>query len=361
MSSQTDVLFQRILTTATTRGASDVHLSAGQPPYVRIDGSLLSLEEEGVLSPAVLDEVLESLLDDPAKQELAMKKRVAIARSYGARLRLKAVVEYQQGYPAISLHLHTSLIPSLKELGLPKVVEELTQAKKGLVLMIGPYGSGRTTAIAAFLNAINMTRVARVVSLEQPVEYLLTPQKSYIEQQEVGRDTPSFIEGLHALREGDVEVVAVSALDHYAVFEELLTLIEGGRLGIASVEAENAVQALELLTAPFSAHERERVLHTLADVLVAVVGLRLLPRVGGGRVQVAEVLVMTAPVRVLVRDGKLGQVSSWMTSSREGGTVSLDRALAELVKTGEVLLEDALSEVSDKETFQRLVQARQPE
>lgn len=358
MSSQTDILFQRILTTATTRGASDVHLSVGHPPFLRIDGALVALEDEGVLSPAVLEEFMESVLDESAKQELALKKQVIVVRSMGARLRLKVEAHYQQGYPSLSLHLLAAQVPSLKELGLPRVVEDLTQTKKGIILVIGPYGSGRTTTIASFLSAINTKRNARIVSLEQPVEYLISSQKSFIEQREVGRDISSYVEGLQALRESDAEVVAVSTLDHHAVFEELLTLVEGGRLGIAGVEAENITQALEFLMQTFSAHERERILHILADELVAVMGLRLVPRVGGGRVQVAEVLVITPPVRALLRDGRLPQVSAWLISSREGGTVSLDRALSELVKTGEVLIEDALGEVSDKENFQRMVQAR---
>jgi len=237
-------------------------------------------------------------------------------------------------------------------------MEELARARKGLILIIGPHDSGRTTTVASLLDAINAARAERIVSLEDPVEYVLEPRKSLVEQREVGRDVPGFADGLRALKDTDVNVVAVSSLDDRAAFETLMDLVEGGRLGIAAVEAETVDEALEFLVQSFAAHERERLLHALAEVLVAVAGLRLVSRVGGGRVQVAEVLVVTAPVRALVRDGRFAQISSWMTSSREGGTISLDRALAELVKTGEVLMEDALAEVADKENFQRLVQAR---
>jgi len=358
MSSQTDVFFQRILTAATTRGASDVHFVAGQPPFMRIDGALVPYEEEGVLSSSVMEELAELVLDAQARQEFAVKKRAVVARAVGARARVKIIVEYRQGSPAMSLHVLTAHVPTLQELGLPKVMEELARARKGLILIIGPHDSGRTTTVASLLDAINAARAERIVSLEDPVEYVLEPRKSLVEQREVGRDVPGFADGLRALKDTDVNVVAVSSLDDRAAFETLMDLVEGGRLGIAAVEAETVDEALEFLVQSFAAHERERLLHALAEVLVAVAGLRLVSRVGGGRVQVAEVLVVTAPVRALLRDGRFAQISSWMTSSREGGTISLDRALAELVKTGEVLMEDALAEVADKENFQRLVQAR---
>lgn len=355
MSSQTDVLFQRILASAAARGASDAHLTVGQPPVVRVDGSLSPLEEEGVLAPATMEELVALLFDEHARQELAVKRRATIARTYGNRVRFKATVIYQQGYPFIFLHFLSSAIKTLKELGLPKVVEELTFLRKGLILVIGPHGSGRSTTIASFLNTINASRPENIITIEHPMEYVLTGERSVIEQQEAGRDVPSILEGLHALKDEDVDVLAVSEISDRYVFEELINLTEGGRLVVAPLDAETLSQAFEHIVESFASHERERICHSLADNLAAVIGVRLVPRVGGGRILVAEVLVVSAPVKALIRDGRFSQISSWVLTAREGGTVSLDRSLAELVKTGEVLVEDALREVSDKESFQRMV------
>ncbi|MEW6610153.1 MAG: ATPase, T2SS/T4P/T4SS family [Patescibacteria group bacterium] len=355
MSSQTDVFFQKIIASAAARGATDVHLTVGQPPLVRVDGTLTPLEDEGILAPATMEEFVMLLFDEQARQELSVKRRATIARTVGSRVRFKATVIYQQGYPFIFLHFLSPTLRTLKELGLPKVVEELSFTRKGLMFVTGPHGSGRSTTMASFLNTININRPENIVTIEHPIEYILTADKSVIEQQEVGRDVPSILEGLQALKNEDVNVVAVSEIPDRFVFEELINLTEGGRLVVAPLDAETLSQAFEHIVESYAAHERERICHSLADNLIAVIGVRLVPRVGGGSILVAEVLVVSAPVKALIRDGRFSQISSWVLTAREGGTVSLDRSLAELVKTGEVLLEDALREVSDKESFQRMV------
>ena len=357
MSSQTDISMQKLLTGAATRGVTDMHVSVGQPPAMRVDGVLHPLEEEGVVTPEVMEGLVTLLLDESSKQDFLLHKRATVSRMVGSRMRFKANVIYQQGYPSISFHFLSPTVRPLKELGLPKIIEDLTAVRQGLILVVGPYGSGRTTLIMSFIDAVNHARSEHIIVLEDPIEYVISGDKSLVDQQEVGRDIPTLTEGLRGLREEDVNVIAVSDLPDSQTFKALIDLAEGGRLCIAPLEAETVVQALERLVEPFAAHERERIMHSLADNLVAVIGLRLVPRVGGGRLSVTEVLMVTTPVKVLIREGRFAQISSWLLSTREGGTVGLDRSLAELVKTGEVLLEDALEYAVDKENFQRLVRS----
>ncbi len=334
-----------------------MHLSVGQPPAMRIDGVLNPIEEEGVVTPEIMEGVVTLLLNETSKQDLLMHKQVSVSHSVGSRMRFKAHILYQQGHPSVSFHFLSSFIRPLKDLGLPKAVEDLTAVRKGIIMVTGPYGSGRTTLIASFIDAINHTRSEHIVMLADTIEYTINGDKSLVDQQEVGKDIPSMIEGLKGLYEEDVNIVAVSELIDPEVFKVLIDLTEGGRLCIMPMEADTVAQALERVVEPFAVHERERIMHSLSDNLVAVIGLRLVPRVGGGRLSVTEILVVTSSVKVLIREGRFAQINSWLLSTREGGTVGLDRSLAELVKTGEVLLEDALEVATDRENFQRMVRS----
>lgn len=343
MQSAEAIVIQRILTTSAEYRASDLHLTVGNPPILRVDGKLVILEQEQVVTPDFMDRVTEMFLTPEQRQALERERELVVAYDLENRIRFKVSLFYQRGFIAASLRLISSEIKSLKDLGLPSVVLGFAQLTKGLVLITGPFGSGRTATMAALVNEINKTRTAHVVTIENPIEVLYVNDRSFIEQREVGRDTKSFRQALETASREDVDVVVVSEMEEPQVIEAVLTSAESSRLVISTMNTDSVMKTVEKIinSAPPELEVKTRT--QLAGTLQGIVSQRLLPRVGGGRILVAEVMVPTPPLRSVIRDGVLFQLQNILQTSREGGMISLDRSLAELVKTGEILLDDALA------------------
>jgi len=343
--------FKRILSTVAEYKASDLHLTVSNPPILRVDTKLVPLEKESVVTPDFVEAALSTLLNDEQKNILEKEKEIVFAYSLEDRARFRVTIFYQKGYPSISFHYIDEKIKTLKELGLPPVVERFTRVKKGLVIMSGPLGSGRTATLVSIINTINNARSEYILTIENPIEYLFVNNKSIIEQREVGRDTPSMADGLKTVMQEDVDVVMVSDLNSAEVIKEVMNIADSGRVVYASINADSVVKSIEKMVNLFSPDEQKQIKSSLADNLEGVVCQRLLPRVGGGRIVVAEVLVPTEPVRNVIKEGVYYQVNNIIQTSREEGMVSLDKLLAELVKTGEILIEEAIANAQDPQSL----------
>jgi twitching motility protein PilT len=346
----------RILTSVAEYNASDLHLSVGNVPTVRIDGELTPLREEKVITPDFLEKLKLFLLDERQKEILENERDIIFSYNFQNRIRFKINLFYQEGYLSASLRLITSDIKTLVELGLPKAVEQVTKLNKGLVIVCGPFGSGRTSTLAAILNEINNNRSEHILTIEKPIEYVFMDNRSIVEQREVGRDTHSFEKALKSAFQEDVDVIMVGDLNNKAVMKSALDLAEGGRLVFGGMGTDSSIKTIEKLINSFDAQEQQQARVQLSEALAGIIVQRLLPRVGGSRILVAEILIPTSPVRAVIREGNLLQLNNVLQTSREEGMISLDRSLAELVKTGEILLDSALQYAVDKNNLKMLAQ-----
>lgn len=350
------IVLTRVLSAAGQYRASDCHLTAGNPPILRVDGKLVALDDEPIITPDFLERVVELFLDEQQRKLLDEQREIVVAATWADRARYKVSFFHQRGSLSASLRLIPATIPLLRDLNLPKVVEDFAKLEKGLMLVTGPFGSGRTSTAAALLNEINQTRREHIVTVEKPIEYLFANSQSVIEQREVGRDTVSFEQALRTASREDVDVIYVSEMETPATIEAVLETAESSRLVLSTMNTDSVIRTLEKIITSFPDDEVQRIRVQLAATIEAIVSQRLLPKVGGGRIVVAEVMVPSGPIRSVIRDGALYQLTNILQTSREVGMVSLDRSLAELVKTGQILVDDALAHAVDRTALKALTQ-----
>lgn len=353
MSTTETLLINKILNLAAERRASDVHLTVGNYPVLRIDGKLITLTTETMLTPDFLWSMADSFLNEEDKKILESQRELVTVYSWANRARFRARVFFQKGYVAISLRIIPQLIRSPKDLGLPEAVLQAITQEKGLIIISGPFGSGRTSTVASLLETLNRNKGLHIQTLEKPIEYLLANNQSIIEQREVPKDTISFKQGLLDVLDEDVDVVVISELSEDGVEELILQAAESGKLVIAIMDANTVISALERFVSNIEAGRRLWGQTTLAQVLLAVVVQRLLPRVGGGLRLACEILTSTSAVQAIIKENRLSQLNSILQTSREEGMLNLDKALLELVRLGEVSADSAIEQAIDKEAFKR--------
>jgi twitching motility protein PilT len=347
------LLINNILNIASERKATDVHLVAGNNPVIRVDGRLLTLTEEVVLTPTSLNNIAETVLSKADIERLNQEREISTIYSWINRARFRIKVFYQKGYIAISMRLVPAYIRSPKDLGIPLAITQLLNRDKGLIFITGPFGSGRTTTAASLIETINQNKGLHIQTLEQPIEYLFSNNQSVIEQREVGKDVPDFSQGIKDVMDEDVDVVYVSLLHEFDLEERILELAESGKLVIVVMDADSVISAIERFLSDLSSEKRDWARNLLADVLIGGTAQRLLPRIGGGFALVSEVLTSTPAVRSSIKENKLHQLSSIMQTSKDEGMIDLDKALLSLVRSGEVSPEDAMSQALDPDIFKQ--------
>lgn len=352
MGATDSITFNRVVTTAVGWHASDIHFVIGNQPTVRIDGKLKLLEDEQLVTPEFIEVVAKMILTDLQRQQLVNQKEITTAFSLNPQARFKVTVVYQRGSLAISLHVISAAVRRLEDLNMPPVVTGFAKLTKGLIIVTGPYGSGKTTTLNAIVNAINETRSASIVTIEQPIEYLFVNNQSLIEQREVGRDALSTEQAVIAASREDTDIIVIAEASTPSVISAALDAAEASRLVLTTMNTDSVLGTIEKVLNSFPSTDVAKIRTQLASVLAGIVSQRLLPKIGGGQVAVAEVMVPTPPIRAVIRDGALLQLNNVLQTSRDAGLVSLDRALAELVKTGVVNVADALQNAVDPAAMQ---------
>lgn len=340
-----------ILNNASERKATDVHLVAGSQPVVRVDGNLVTLMEEQVLTPDIITGLAESFLSKEDLDRLSKEREVVSVYTWANRARYRAKVFYQKGYLAMSLRAIPAYIRSPKDLGVPTAIVQLLNREHGLIIITGPYGSGRTTTAAALLETLNQNKGAHIQTLEQPIEYLFANNQSVVEQREVGQDVTSFSKGLQDMLDEDIDVAFIDALHEDGMEELILELIENGKLVILVMDADSAVSAIDRFINNIDENKRAWGRELFAEVLLGIIAQRLLPRVGGGLSLGIEVLTSTAAVKSSIKDNNLAQINSIIQTSRDEGMIHLDKSLAELVRVGEVSKEEAHRQAIETQSF----------
>ncbi len=331
---------QELLLTAAQQGASDVHLSPGNYPVLRIDGRLTPLPEQQTLDRAATEGVLTLMLGGDASQ-LAKGEDLQFSYELEGKMRFRVSAYRTKGIWAAVLRTIPEEVRTVDDLNLPAVVKVFGKLSQGLVLVVGPRGHGKSTTLAALLDIVNRERAEKIITLEQPIEYVLRANKSVIDQRAVGRDVPSFAQGLTALPREDANVVLVGELPDAATVDAALTVAEMGHLVFAPYYTGTSAQTLERPLGLFPPDRQDAVRLRLAGTIAGIISQRLVPRIRGGLIPAVEVMVATTAVRTHIRDGKLSQIQQAIETGSAMGMLSLDRSLADLVRRKEISIENA--------------------
>jgi twitching motility protein PilT len=329
-----DPTLATLLQATVNSGASDLHLTVGRPPTARRDGLLVSFENVQTLTPSDTERMVQSLLDHRQAEEL--RERFQVDFSFGlegvGRFRVNAY--HQRSSIAIALRVIPQRVRTLEELGAPRAASILLDRPYGLVLVVGPTGSGKSTTLAAMIDRINETKPVHILTIEDPVEYLHQHKTAMVNQREVGTDTLTFEEGLRAALREDPDVVLLGEMRDLESIQIALSLAETGHLVFATLHTNDASQALDRMVDVFPAEKRDQIQIMLAGSLQGVVSQRLLPSVQGGRVAAYEVLMANDAVRNLLREGKSRQLRNVVATGGGEGMQTLEMDLARLVSAG---------------------------
>jgi twitching motility protein PilT len=328
------------LDTLVQRGGSDLLLQAGAEPMIRVDGALVRLDVPA-LTPDQTRLALTELATPAQLQTLETDRQLDFAFAWRDGVRLRANAFYQRSGISIALRLLPRDIPTFADLGLPEIVEQFVQLPRGLVLVTGPTGSGKSTTLAAMIESINQRRACHIITIEDPIEYVYTNAQALVEQREVGRDATSFAAALKSVFREDPDVVLIGEMRDYDTIASAITIAETGHLVLATLHTNDSAQAVDRIVDVFPTDAQQQVRAEMANSLAGVIYQQLLPGIHGGRVAAFEILIASAAVKNLVKDGKSNQIRNVLQTSLRDGMQTLERSLSDLVQRGLVTIDEA--------------------
>lgn len=346
-----EVLLEEVI----KKKASDLHIQVGLPPILRIDGSLTPVNGADILSEEAVEALVFSVLDDDQKQILLKDKEFDFSFAFGDLGRFRVNAFHERGNLAAALRLIPNEMLTTEQLGLPPVVNKFADYPRGLVLVTGPTGSGKSTTLAALIHKINQERAAHIITIEDPIEFTHKSQKSVIVQREVHYDTYSFSAALRSSLREDPDVVLIGEMRDLETIAAAITIAETGHLVFATLHTNSAAQSIDRMIDVFPPHQQSQIRTQLANILVAICAQRLVPTIGGGRVAAAEILVATPAVRNIIREGKTHQLEAVIQTGAEHGMQSMDKTLVNLIHNGTITYEEARMVAVDIEELDRLM------
>ena len=342
------------------RSGSDLLLTAGSPPLVRVDGLLQTLVGHGPMDAAATEKLIFAVLGDELAGRFAERKEVDFALSWAGKARLRGNAFQQRGSVALALRLIPFHIPSFEELRLPPVAESWVTKPHGLVLVTGPTGSGKSTTLASMIDYVNTRHALHIITIEDPIEYVHEHKLSAINQRAVGIDTDSFHTALRSALREDPDVVLVGEMRDLESIQATLTVAETGHLVFATLHTNDSAQTLDRIVDVFPAAQQPQVRLQLANTLIGILNQQLVPKVGGGRVAAFEVLVGTHGVRNLIREGKTRQIRNLIATGQKEAMQTLEASLSDLVAAGLTSHDDAMAHSAHPKEVQPLPTAYEP-
>lgn len=349
MQTTQNIIAKRLLALTAERQASDLLLVVGNKPVVRVAGVLITLEEEEVVTEDFLEGLIDNILTEELKKKLDQEKELIFGYDFIDQNRFRVDINKQRGLLSAAFHYLPAVVKRLSDLGFPREVQALTEKQRGLVLVGGEQGSGKTTTLAAFVETVNHSQARHILSLEKPIEYSLVSYKSVIEQQEIGIDTENWLSGLD-IKEQRVDILVLGDIADGEVLKKVLELAQSGILIFAGVEAGTTEYMLQHLLNLIDLPERNFYAKIMSEVFQGSLIQKLLPRVGGGEILALEVAFSSAPFAGVIREQKFDQIPNMIQTSRTEGMISMDRYILELVRSGQVDKSAATAAMSGQTT-----------
>jgi len=330
-----------LLLTTARQGASDLHIAVGKRPTLRIDGVLIGLQKENVLTPEDAQGLVTAMLKPEQKEKFFKYGDLDFSYSFEDKARFRVNVFFQKGFMAAALRLIQAEIRTIEELRLPPILHEFTKLNQGFVLVVGPAGQGKSTTLAALVDEINHKRTEHIITVEDPIEYLFVQDRSIVSQREVRGDSPTFHRALRSVLRQDPDVIMIGEMRDRESIATSMTAAETGHLVFSTLHTNSAAQTIDRIIDSFPSDQQNQVSSQLSATLVGIVSQRLVPRIEGGRVPATEIMFMNSAIRNLIRERKIYQIDLVIETSLQDGMMTLNRSLAELVKRKEISLESA--------------------
>ncbi|MDO8424535.1 MAG: type IV pilus twitching motility protein PilT [bacterium] len=342
MAEKNDIL-KKLLELTIKEQASDLHFSAGHPPVLRITGKLVPLLKYKDMESKDVRGLAEGLMTPDQLQRFESQKEIDFSYNFEGQARFRVNIFFQKGDVSCALRLVPTQIKTVEDLNLPPILHEFTKANQGFVLITGPSSQGKSTTLAALIDEINHTRTDHIITIEDPIEYLFKDDRSLIDQREVFQDTLSFANALRSTFRQDPDVIMVGEMRDPETMSTAITAAETGHLVFATLHTNSASQTIHRIVDSFPPEQQDQIRAQLSSSLLGIVSQRLIPRIKGGLIPACEILLNSAAVANLIRENKVHEIPLVIETSAEVGMVSLNRALADLVKRREVSLENALN------------------
>ena len=340
-----------LLRLVAQQNASDLHLVVGRYPTLRIDGKLCPLSQEKVLTDKDTKAFSNIILNEDKKEELLKNGQVDLSYNLENKARFRTNVFFQKEYISIAMRFITSKVRTLEELNLPPSLYDFTKFSKGLFLITGPIGHGKSTTLAALIDYINHNSDKHIITIEDPIEYVYEQDRCIINQREVGRDAKSFSRALRAVFREDVNVVLIGEMRDLDTISTAITAAEIGHLIFATLHTNDSAQTVDRIIDIFPSHQQNQIRSQLANVLLGVVSQRLIPKLEGDRIPALEIMIKNHAVENLIREGKTYQIDNVIETSLKEGMISMDRSLLNLVKEGVITIDNAMNYAKNKECF----------
>lgn len=334
---------------------SDIHLSVGAHPTVRVMGSLVPLVKKPVLTTEDVNGFCDVLLPQSKKANFTAQQEVDFSFAVADHARFRGNAYYQQGTPAVALRHIPNEIRTLEELNLPPILASFTERPQGFFLCVGPVGQGKSTTLAAMIQMINKSRSDHIVTIEDPIEYVYTPDQALIEQREVGTDTADFATGLNAVFRQDIDVILVGEMRNPATIATAVTAAETGHLVFSTLHTNNAAQTIDRIIDSFPSGQQDQIRVQLAGSLTGIFSQRLVPRIQGGLIPTYELLINNSAVANLIRERRTHEVQTVIETGLEHGMIDMNRSLVDLVKKGEITVENAFAYSVNPRGLERLM------
>lgn len=353
--SNTNIKIESLLEECIRRNASDLHLQYGLPPILRVDGVLTPIAGTSSLNEDIIHNLVFATLDEEQQKILIKDKEFDYSFAFGDIARFRVNAFHERGKLAAAFRLIPNKIRNINDLGMPAIVETFAEFPRGLVLVTGPTGSGKSTTLAALIDKINREKSTHIITIEDPIEFTHKSQRSVIAQREVHYDTFSFAVALRSVLREDPDVVLIGEMRDLETIQAAITIAETGHLVFATLHTNSAAQSIDRMVDVFPSHQQPQVRTQLSNMLMAICAQRLVPAVGGGRVVAAEIMIANSAIRSLIRDGKTHQIDNAIQTGADQGMQTMDRTLVKLIQTGVISYDAAREYAVDINELNRLM------
>lgn len=354
MSTDYKTKLEELITTLINQGGSDLHLGVGRVPAIRVNGELIFLQKNSVLTKEDAIGILNEILDKKKIDTFIENQELDFSYDFRGEARLRGNAFFQKGLIGIALRLVPKVRP-LSELHLPPIIADLARKKQGFFLCVGPVGQGKSTTLSSMIDLINNEQTRNIITIEDPIEHVYTPNKSMISQREVGIDTKDFHIALKSVFREDVNVIMIGEMRNPETISTAVTAAETGHLVLSTLHTNNASQTIDRIIDSFPGSQQDQIRIQLASSLLGIFSQRLIPRISGGLIPAYELLLNNSAVANLIREKRTHEIDVVIETGSESGMVDLNRCLVELVRAGEITMESAYQYSLNPKALERMI------